>query len=120
VKESVKAILELKKEHTEVLVKTRFSDCYFPSLTSSVNPSILKLTEEEDKAGMALLGPFFSNPPPLSRYLFVFLLILFIFILILFLSLFLTLYYIYMNKSKFLTFFFFLTNFNYRAKQSLT
>jgi hypothetical protein len=33
----------------------------FESLSSMVNASILKLTEE-DKAGMSALGPFYSNP----------------------------------------------------------
>lgn len=35
---------------------------FLPSLLDVVNPSILKLIEEEDKQGMAQLGPFFSNP----------------------------------------------------------
>ncbi|KAG1137090.1 hypothetical protein G6F37_012425 [Rhizopus arrhizus] len=59
VKESVNQILQLEKEHDENLIKRRFDDSPF----SSVNPSILRLTEEEDKPGMSLLGPFFSNPP---------------------------------------------------------
>jgi transcription termination factor NusB len=61
-KESVNQILQLKKEHNETLIKRRFDDSPFSSL-SLVNPSILRLTEEEDKPGMSLLGPFFSNPP---------------------------------------------------------
>ncbi|KAG1449688.1 hypothetical protein G6F55_010053 [Rhizopus delemar] len=61
-KESVDEILQLKKEHNETLIKRRFDDSPFPSLSSLVNPSILRLTEEQDKFGMSLLGPFFSNP----------------------------------------------------------
>lgn len=30
------------------------------TLATIVDPSILKLTEEEDKTGMHLLGPFFN------------------------------------------------------------
>ena len=63
VKESVNEILQLEKEHNENLIKGRFDDSPFSSLSSLVNPSILRLTEEEDKPGMSLLGPFFSNPP---------------------------------------------------------
>ncbi|KAG1446285.1 hypothetical protein G6F46_011926 [Rhizopus delemar] len=62
-KETVDEILQLKKEHNETLIKRRFDDSPFSSLSSLVNPSILRLTEEEDKSGMSLLGPFFSNPP---------------------------------------------------------
>ncbi|KAG1038176.1 hypothetical protein G6F43_012732 [Rhizopus delemar] len=61
--ESVLNFAQLKKEHTEYLVKNRFSGAT-PSTTLStiVNPSILKLTEEDDKTGMHSLGPFYCNP----------------------------------------------------------
>ncbi|KAG1489126.1 hypothetical protein G6F48_011629 [Rhizopus delemar] len=61
--ESVLNFSQLKKEHTEYLVKNRFSGAT-PSTTLStiVNPSILKLTEEDDKTGMHSLGPFYCNP----------------------------------------------------------
>ncbi|KAG1146144.1 hypothetical protein G6F37_000905 [Rhizopus arrhizus] len=57
-------VLQLKAEHEEVLRQCRFRATKpSPTLKSIVKPSILKLTEEEDKSGMAELGPFYSNPP---------------------------------------------------------
>ncbi|KAI9487730.1 MAG: hypothetical protein EXX96DRAFT_593713 [Benjaminiella poitrasii] len=52
---------DLKKEHDSTLMKNifKFSSC-LRSLSIIVNPSILHLTEEEDKAGMSELGPLFS------------------------------------------------------------
>jgi hypothetical protein len=61
--ESILGFAQLKKEHTEYLVNNRFNGVT-PSHTLStiVNPSILKLLEEDDKAGMHLLGPFYCDP----------------------------------------------------------
>ncbi|GAA5802685.1 hypothetical protein HPULCUR_008159 [Helicostylum pulchrum] len=54
-------IAQLKKEHNDILIKNRFNpNAPSDSLSTIVNPSILKLTEE-DKTGMHLLGPFFST-----------------------------------------------------------
>ncbi|RCH89331.1 hypothetical protein CU098_009664, partial [Rhizopus stolonifer] len=59
--ESVKNILKLKEEHSAALVESRFKSNYTcQSLSEIVNPSILKLVEEDDKTGMASLGPFYS------------------------------------------------------------
>ncbi|CAO3677654.1 unnamed protein product [Rhizopus stolonifer] len=54
-------IRELEKEHKENLKKYRFSS--FPSLnlSSTINPSILKLIEKEDNQGMSKLGPFYNK-----------------------------------------------------------
>ncbi|KAG1176736.1 hypothetical protein G6F46_002079 [Rhizopus delemar] len=60
--ESISNISQLKKENAAALVKSRFKAVEFGSLSSMINASILKLTEEEDKAGMSALGPFYSNP----------------------------------------------------------
>ncbi|KAG2236613.1 hypothetical protein INT48_000168, partial [Thamnidium elegans] len=49
--ETVDAIRELEVEH-----KKMFPD---DNLSSTVNPSIMKLTEAEDKAGMGEMGPFY-------------------------------------------------------------
>lgn len=57
-------VLQLKSEHEEALKECRFRATKpSPTLKSVVRLFILKLTEEEDKAGMAELGPFYSNPP---------------------------------------------------------
>ncbi|KAI7899312.1 uncharacterized protein BX663DRAFT_441561 [Cokeromyces recurvatus] len=60
--ESILNFVQLKKEHIEHLVKNRFNDVA-PSdnLSTIVNPSILKLLEEDDKVGMHLLGPFYCG-----------------------------------------------------------
>ncbi|KAI8387521.1 hypothetical protein BD560DRAFT_320769, partial [Blakeslea trispora] len=61
-RESIQNISQLKKEHARFLYSNRFSsDCSSSSLASIVDPSILKLTEEDDKTGMHLLGPFFNK-----------------------------------------------------------
>ncbi|KAI8390378.1 hypothetical protein BD560DRAFT_452135 [Blakeslea trispora] len=57
-------ISTLKLEHEEQLKKNMFrSTSSITSLKQNCNPSILKLIEEDDKVGMAELGPFYSNPP---------------------------------------------------------
>ncbi|KAG1146909.1 hypothetical protein G6F37_004431 [Rhizopus arrhizus] len=63
--ESILGFAQLKKDHTEYLVKNKFNDIT-PSHTLStiVNPSILKLLEEDDKAGIHLLDPFYCGPSP--------------------------------------------------------
>ncbi|KAI7906349.1 uncharacterized protein BX663DRAFT_529133 [Cokeromyces recurvatus] len=59
-KETSRLIMELKKEHDSTLMKNMFkSSSCLSSLSLIVNPSILHLTEEEDKIGMAHLGPLF-------------------------------------------------------------
>jgi hypothetical protein len=60
-KETSRMMMELKKEHDSILIENRFkSSSYLNSLSFIVNPSILRLTEEEDKTGMANLGTLFS------------------------------------------------------------
>lgn len=56
--EAVDAILELQEEHKKKLGLYRFTTPTKETLDIVVNPSILKLTEEYDKAGMHHLGPF--------------------------------------------------------------
>ncbi|KAI9359490.1 hypothetical protein BD770DRAFT_319741, partial [Pilaira anomala] len=57
---SVENICKLKNEH-----QANISDCvYNPEkytrLSDIVNPAIIKLTKEEDSAGLGNLGPMFS------------------------------------------------------------
>lgn len=59
--EAVDAILELQEEHKKKLGLYRFTTPTKETLDIVVNPSILKLTEEYDKAGMHHLGPFFTS-----------------------------------------------------------
>ncbi|OBZ82243.1 hypothetical protein A0J61_09710 [Choanephora cucurbitarum] len=60
---TVTCISTLKLEHEEQLKKNMFRPTSsITSLKQIVNPSILKLIEEDDKIGMAELGPFYSNP----------------------------------------------------------
>ncbi|KAG2229867.1 hypothetical protein INT48_005143 [Thamnidium elegans] len=54
--DSVESIFKLKEEHLEKLKELRFAS--FPS--ENLPTSILKLVEEEDKAGMHQLGPFYE------------------------------------------------------------
>ncbi|RCI00582.1 hypothetical protein CU097_014708 [Rhizopus azygosporus] len=59
-KETSKMAMELKKEHDSTLIENRFKPSSFlSSLSLMVNLSILRLTEEKDKAGMNNLGPLF-------------------------------------------------------------
>ncbi|KAI8327842.1 hypothetical protein EDC96DRAFT_531244 [Choanephora cucurbitarum] len=59
--ETTDTMLKLQEEHKKKLVEYRFSKPPSETLETTINPSILKLTEESDKAGMHLLGPFFTN-----------------------------------------------------------
>lgn len=43
-----------------MLKKFRFSTFPTYNLASVINPSIMKLTEKEDKTGMFKLGPFYE------------------------------------------------------------
>ncbi|CAO3704074.1 unnamed protein product [Rhizopus stolonifer] len=56
--DSVESISALKDEHMRKLKKLRFASFPSENLSTIVNPSILKLVEEEDKIGMHQLGPF--------------------------------------------------------------
>ncbi|CEG80194.1 hypothetical protein RMATCC62417_14563 [Rhizopus microsporus] len=58
--ESVNNIYALDAEHIQMLKKFRYSTFPSENLSVLVNPSIMKLTEEEDKAGMYQLGPFYT------------------------------------------------------------
>lgn len=61
-KQTSKIVMELKKEHEATLVKNMFKKSSdLTSLSTIVNPSILRLIEDEDKAGMAELGPVFKS-----------------------------------------------------------
>lgn len=52
--------MELKKDHDATLVRNMFK--ISSDLTSTiVNPSILRLIEDEDKADMDELGPIFKS-----------------------------------------------------------
>ncbi|KAI7906786.1 uncharacterized protein BX663DRAFT_466981 [Cokeromyces recurvatus] len=59
--EATDNMIRLQEEHKKKLVEYRFSTPPSEMLKTIVNPSILKLTEESNKAGMYLLGPFFTN-----------------------------------------------------------
>ncbi|KAI8378233.1 hypothetical protein EDC96DRAFT_540574 [Choanephora cucurbitarum] len=54
-------IMTKLQEHKKKLVEYRFSTPPSETLEITINPSILNLTEESDKVGMHLLGPFFTN-----------------------------------------------------------
>lgn len=52
--------MELKKDHDATLVRNMSKKS--SDLTSTIiNPSILRLIEDEDKAGMDELGPIFKS-----------------------------------------------------------
>ncbi|KAI8351191.1 hypothetical protein EDC96DRAFT_447990 [Choanephora cucurbitarum] len=59
VKEGVEVLLELQDEHKAKLKQCRFNSLPVENLKIVINPTIMKLNEAEDKAGMADLGPFF-------------------------------------------------------------
>ncbi|CEG77348.1 hypothetical protein RMATCC62417_12117 [Rhizopus microsporus] len=59
--EATDKIMELQQEHNSKLVQHLFPTHPAERLDAVVNPSILKLTEENDKARMHLLGPFFTS-----------------------------------------------------------
>lgn len=56
----MKSIYSLKAEHMEKLKELRFASFPLENLSTIINPSILKLVEEEDKVGMHQLGPFYK------------------------------------------------------------
>lgn len=59
-KETSQAILELKKEHEANLTRDMFNPTNsLKPLSNIVNPSILRLIEEEDKTSTAKLGPVY-------------------------------------------------------------
>ncbi|KAI8091742.1 hypothetical protein BDF21DRAFT_449119 [Thamnidium elegans] len=61
-KQTSRIVMELKKEHDATLVRNMFKKSSdLTSLSSIVNPSILRLIEDEDKVGMAELGPIFES-----------------------------------------------------------
>jgi hypothetical protein len=64
----VSVIAQLKKEHNDTLAEQMFSTTQQSQqvLSTIVSPSILKLTDEKDKTGMHLLGPFFGTSSPQS------------------------------------------------------
>ncbi|KAI9258446.1 hypothetical protein EDC94DRAFT_635717 [Helicostylum pulchrum] len=59
--ESIQLIEELKEEHNNFLCNNLLNQAASSShsLSSIINPSILKLTEEEDRAGLHKVGPFY-------------------------------------------------------------
>lgn len=59
-KATTSIIIQLKKEHDSAFIKNRFTADKLESLSPIVNPSISKLIKEEDKAGMAKLGPIYK------------------------------------------------------------
>lgn len=61
-KQTSRLVMELKKEHEATLVKSMFKKSSdLTSLSTIVNPSILRLIDDEDKASMAELGPVFKS-----------------------------------------------------------
>ncbi|KAI8329780.1 hypothetical protein EDC96DRAFT_57141 [Choanephora cucurbitarum] len=61
VKKGVEVLLELQNEHKAKLKQCRFSSGHVTNLTHAINPTIIKLNEAKDKAGMADIGPFFFS-----------------------------------------------------------
>ncbi|KAI8359802.1 hypothetical protein BD560DRAFT_405287 [Blakeslea trispora] len=60
--ETAKSLENLKKEHIKVISENALtSSLPKDNLFTSVNYSILKLTEEEDRTGMFRLGPFYTS-----------------------------------------------------------
>ncbi|KAG2203447.1 hypothetical protein INT47_008174 [Mucor saturninus] len=61
-KQASRIVIKLKKEHEATLVKNIFKKSSdLTSLSTIVNPSILRLIEDEDKAGMDELGSVFKS-----------------------------------------------------------
>jgi hypothetical protein len=61
-KETCEAVITLKQEHDSTLTDNRFNSTgSLTSLSAQVNPSILRLIEEEDEPGMVNLGPVYSR-----------------------------------------------------------
>lgn len=72
IKKTTKVIMQLKNEHDDTLIKNMFNkSTNIPSLSTAVNPSILRLIEEDDKADMNELGPVFQTSGPCVQSLFV-------------------------------------------------
>ncbi|KAI9251695.1 hypothetical protein EDC94DRAFT_621831 [Helicostylum pulchrum] len=58
--ESSENIKLLGDDHIKKMISVRFTNnISHSSLLYFVNPSILRLSEEDDKSGMGKLGPFF-------------------------------------------------------------
>ncbi|EIE88676.1 hypothetical protein RO3G_13387 [Rhizopus delemar RA 99-880] len=60
--QAVNHLIDVKKEHQGNISKYRYNPEQFTQLSSIVNPVIMKLTKEEDGAGMGNLGPIYSPP----------------------------------------------------------
>ncbi|CAO3660636.1 unnamed protein product [Rhizopus stolonifer] len=60
-RQTVDAINELESDHKKVLKQCRFTSFPFENLSSLVNPSIMRLTEAEDKTGLSEIGPFYTQ-----------------------------------------------------------
>ncbi|KAG1054981.1 hypothetical protein G6F43_003029 [Rhizopus delemar] len=60
--QAVNHLIEVKNEHQGNISKYRYNPEQFTQLSKIVNPVIMKLTKEEDGAGMGYLGPIYSPP----------------------------------------------------------
>ncbi|KAG1139547.1 hypothetical protein G6F37_005795 [Rhizopus arrhizus] len=60
--QAVKNIIDVKNEHQANCSKFRYNTENYTQLSSIINPIIIKLTKEEDSAGMGNLGPLYSPP----------------------------------------------------------
>lgn len=59
--ETAKNLTKLKQEHMKVVSENALtSSLPKDNLSTAINCSMLKLTEEEDKSGMFRLGPFYT------------------------------------------------------------
>ncbi|KAI8883334.1 hypothetical protein K501DRAFT_294663 [Backusella circina FSU 941] len=62
-KETCEMVMKLKEKHDLSLIENEFKNPeMLKSLSDTVNPSILRLIEEEGKTDMANLGPWISHP----------------------------------------------------------
>jgi hypothetical protein len=52
---------KLKSEHKKILKQCCFTSLPIENLSSVVNPSIMKLTEAEDKTGLSETGSFYTS-----------------------------------------------------------
>lgn len=59
--ETISGMNTLKDEHKSMLKKCRFLSVSVDNLSTLVNPSIIKLKEEDDRKGMHKLGPFLKT-----------------------------------------------------------
>ncbi|KAI9273444.1 hypothetical protein EDC94DRAFT_554224 [Helicostylum pulchrum] len=62
-KETVRTLAILNEEHRREMPKWRYTYCAFTTQDKLVNPLILKLVHEEDRTGMAEMGPFYTITP---------------------------------------------------------